>query len=75
MIPELVEAAFGGGPVRKLYFERFADDVDLLAAMPGAWQLEATLPEFARIAGRYVDRQIFGLDRDRFEAWVDGGGR
>ena len=64
---ELVDAAFAGAPVRKLYYERFDNDPDLLTTMSGAWELEATLPEFALIGGRYVDRQIYGLSRAAHE--------
>ena len=69
MVPELVSAAFGGAPVRKLFSERFDDDPDLFVHMPGAWQQEVTLPAFALIGGRYVDRHIFGLSREEHERW------
>jgi hypothetical protein len=69
IVPEVVAAAFGGAPVRKLFHERFDDDPDLMTAMPGAWQLEVTLPEFAMIDGRFVDRHIYGLSRAEYERW------
>ncbi|MEO8698157.1 MAG: hypothetical protein ABI658_31985 [Acidimicrobiales bacterium] len=71
MVPEIVGAAFAGAPVRKLFYERFDDDPDLLAQMADAWQREVTLPEFALIGGNYVDRHIFGLSREQHERWVD----
>lgn len=69
VVPEIVAAAFAGAPVRKLFHERFDDDPDLLAAMPDVWQREVTLPEFAMIGGRYVDRHIYGLSRAEYERW------
>lgn len=69
VVPELVAAAFAGAPIRKLFHERFDDDPDLLAVMGAAWQREATLPEFAMIGGRFVDRHIFGLSRAEHERW------
>jgi hypothetical protein len=69
MVPELVGAAFAGAPVRKLFSERFDDDPDLFVYMPGAWRQEVTLPAFALIGGRYVDRHIFGLSREEHEQW------
>jgi hypothetical protein len=69
MVPELVGAAFAGAPVRKLFSERFDDDPDLFAYMPGAWRQEVPLPAFALIGGRYLDRLIFGLSRQEHEQW------
>jgi hypothetical protein len=69
VVPELVAAAFAGAPVRKLFHERFDDDPDLLAAMAGAWAREVTLPEFALLGGKFVDRHIFGLSRAEYEHW------
>ena len=71
MVPELVGAAFAGAPVRKLFYERFDDDPDLLVHMPGAWQQEVTLPAFALVGGNYVDRHIFGLSRDDYRNWSE----
>ena len=71
MVPDIVGAAFGGAPVRKLFYERFDDDPDLLVHMSGAWQHEVTLPGFALIGGRYVDRQILGLSRDQHDRWSE----
>jgi hypothetical protein len=71
MVPELVSAAFAGAPVRKLFYERFDDDPDLLAYMPGAWQREVTLPAFALVGGTYVDRHIFGLSREEHGRWSE----
>jgi hypothetical protein len=68
-VPEIVGAAFAGAPVRKLFYERFDDDPDLLVHMAGAWQQEVTLPAFALIGGRYVDRYIFGLSREQHAQW------
>ena len=69
VVPEVVAAAFAGAPVRKLFYERFDDDPDLLVSMAGAWQREVTLPEFAMIDGRFVDRHILGLSRPEYERW------
>jgi len=69
MVPEILGAAFAGAPVRKLFYERFDDDPDLLLHMPGAWQQEVTLPAFALVGGNYVDRHILGLSRDEYSRW------
>ena len=69
MVPDIVGAAFSGAPVRKLFYERLDDDPDLLVHMTGAWQQEVTLPAFALIGGRYVDRHTFGLSREQHVRW------
>jgi hypothetical protein len=71
MVPEIVGAAFAGAPVRKLFYERFDDDPDLLVHMAGAWQQEVTLPAFAMVGGRYVDRHIFGVSREQHARWSE----
>jgi len=71
IVPEIVGAAFAGAPVRKLFYERFDDDPDLLVHMTGAWQQEVTLPAFALIGGKYVDRHIFGLSREQHSRWSE----
>lgn len=70
-VVDIVAAAFAGAPVRKLFYERFDDDPDLIVQMAGAWQKEVTLPAFALIGGRYVDRHIFGLSREQHTQWTD----
>ena len=70
-VTEIVGAAFAGAPVRKLFYERFDDDPDLIVHMAGSWQKEVTLPAFALIGGRYVDRHIFGLSREQHTQWTE----
>lgn len=68
---ELIAAAFTASPVRRLLYERFEDDVDLLGRTAGLWDLEVTLPEFARVDGRFVDRLTMATTRERFAAAID----
>lgn len=67
--PELVAAAFAGAPIRRLYHERFAGDPEVLGAVGELFEIEVTYPAFAQIDGRYEDRTISVLTRERFEQW------
>jgi hypothetical protein len=67
--PELIAAAFAGAPVRRLYVERFEHDLRLLGELEGLLVEEVRYPEFALIAGRWEDRTISVLTRERFEQW------
>lgn len=67
--PDIVRAAFEGSGIRHLYHERFDDDPDMLTEMAEVWRLEATLPEFAMVDGRYADRLILGISADELTAW------
>jgi hypothetical protein len=72
VVGELIAAAFMASPVRRLLYERFDDDVDLLGSTADLWDLEVTLPEFARVDGRYADRLTLATTRGRFESASDG---
>jgi hypothetical protein len=67
--PELIAAAFAGAPVRRLYIERFDHDPRLLGELEALLVEEVRYPEFAMIAGRWEDRTIAVLTRERFEQW------
>ncbi|MGA0036379.1 MAG: hypothetical protein ACO3HT_09655 [Ilumatobacteraceae bacterium] len=65
-VPEIVTAAFVVSPVRKLLYERFEDDPDLIAKLDDVSELEYRLPEFAKIDGKYVDRLSFAIEKELF---------
>lgn len=67
--PELIEAAFAGAPIRRLYYERFHNDPDVLGEVGRLFELEVTFPNFASIDGRYEDRTTSVLTADSFRAW------
>ena len=67
--PELIAAAFDGAPVRRLYVERFAGDARLLGDLEALLDAEVHYPQFTRIGGRWEDRTIAVLTRERFQEW------
>lgn len=71
VVGELLAAAFIASPVQRLLYERFEDDTDLLGPTTALWELEVTLPEFARIDGRFVDRLTMTTTRDRCTSLIE----
>lgn len=67
--PEIVGAAFDGAAIRRIYFERFKSDPDLLGELSTLFEVEVTYPEFAMIDGRYEDRTTLALTSERFASW------
>ncbi len=67
--PELVDAAFSGASIRRLYHERFENDPDLLGEFSSLFEVEVTFPDFVMIDGRYEARTTSVLTAQRFEAW------
>lgn len=68
--PELVGAAFGGAPIRRLYHERFDGDPDLLGKFSTAFEVEVIFPDFAMIDGYYEGRTVSVLTAERFFEWL-----
>jgi len=66
---DLITAAFGGAPVRRLYYERFENDADVLGEVGELFEREVTFPDFAMIDGRYEARVTLSLSRERFAEW------
>jgi len=67
--PQLLAAAFNGAPIRRLYYERFSGDADVLGEAAAAFQLEVTFPEFALINGTYEGRTTSVLTPESFARW------
>lgn len=73
--PELINAAFSGAPIRRLYHERFDGDPQLLGVAAELFDVEVTFPDFAFVNGRFETRSISVLTRDRFDMWHAERGR
>jgi hypothetical protein len=67
--PALLAAAFNGAPIRRLYYERFSGDADVLGTAASAFELEVTYPKFALIDGTYEDRTSAVLTPESFARW------
>lgn len=67
--PELIDAAFIGASIRRLYYERFENDADVLGEVGKLFEVEVTYPRFATIDGAYESRTTLVLLRETFNAW------
>lgn len=66
--PELIAAAFAGAPIRRLYYERFENDADVLGEAAAWFENEVTFPEFVMIDGQYETRTTSVLTAEAFHA-------
>ncbi|CAN5649786.1 hypothetical protein BH10ACT2_BH10ACT2_02210 [soil metagenome] len=67
--PDLIVAAFEGAELRRLYYERFQNDADVLGEFAALFEVEVTMPEFAMIDGAYEDRTTSVLTAERLTQW------
>jgi len=70
--PDLLVAAFEGASLRRLYYERFENDADVLGDVASLFEVEVTYPEFAMIDGHYEARTTAVLTLERFAASREG---
>jgi len=66
---DLVGAAFAGAPIRRLYYERFENDPDVLGEVGALFEGEVTFPNFAMIDGHYESRTTCVVSAERFTEW------
>ncbi|MDO8390459.1 MAG: hypothetical protein Q7V57_08225 [Actinomycetota bacterium] len=67
--PAIVNAAFKGATIRRLYHERFEGDPQILGEMADLFEVEVTYPRFALVGGTLETRTISVLSRERLDAW------
>lgn len=67
--PQLLEAAFAGTPIRRLYHDRFDNDTDVLGEVGRLFEVEVVYPNFALIDGKYEARTTSVLTAESFKTW------